>query len=55
MFGRKKAAQPEPVFSPADLVQLFPRIRESIDRAASQAGTSACDMQSTFWFQALNP
>jgi hypothetical protein len=55
MFGRKKAAQPEPVFSPGDLVQLFPRIRESIDRAASQSAASPCDMQSTFWFQALNP
>ncbi len=28
------------MFSPADLVQLFPRIRVSIDRAASQSGTS---------------
>jgi len=55
MFGRKKPAQPETMINTEELVQLFPRIAETIGVAASRAGTSPCDMQSTFWFQALNP
>jgi hypothetical protein len=55
MFGSKKAAQPAPMISTEELVQLFPRMAETIGVAASRTGTSPCDMQSTFWFQAVNP
>lgn len=55
MFGRKKVSEPAPEFSPEDLAQLFPRVAESLDGAAAEARTSACDMQSAFWFQALSP
>lgn len=55
MFGRKKADQPEPMINSEELVQLFPRMAETIGVAAHRAGTSPCDMQSTFWFQALDP